>query len=350
LILRLEKYMKWRFWLIGFGLVIFVGLIVVSRQEISEAWKIIGGVKWNLLLSIPFIQLLVHCASAKYYQSFLRQLGYNFPFGQLFKLSLGVNFVAQAFPSGGLSSTSFITYGLKAKVPAGKAALAQAGRYTFTFLSYILILITGVSWLIFENGLQVELLWIVAILGSTSIFALTLFLLAFKWQQRFDAFVFSFQNRLDRLYIKFTKKKAAIGSKRIENLLKEFHNGYNLLITSRSTLTKPIIFAFLINVLEVLTLFMVFLALGEFVNPGVVIVGYAAANTAGAASFIPGDLGVFETALVLALDTTGITLAMAISVTVLYRFMNKIVFLPIGFVLYSMTISGGKNGRSNFKR
>jgi len=103
------------------------------------------------------------------------------------------------------------------------------------------------------------------------------------------------------------------------------------------------------NVMEVTTLFVVFASLGLYINPGAIIISYAVASVVGVISVIPGDVGVFEVAMITALSATGTPVAVGLSATVLYRILNKALFLPVGFYFYTHLI-GGQAGKPNLKR
>ena len=94
--------------------------------------------------------------------------------------------------------------------------------------------------------------------------------------------------------------------------------------------------------MELTTLYVVFLALGFYVNPGAVIISYAVASAVGVISIVPGDVGVFELAMITALSATGIPIAVGLSATLLYRVLNKALFLPVGFYYYSQIINPRK--------
>lgn len=59
----------------------------------------------------------------------------------------------------------------------------------------------------------------------------------------------------------------------------------------------------------------------------------------GGISLIPGDVGVYEVAMVAAFSSLGIPVAAALSATVLYRILKKLITLSVGFVFYTRLIS-----------
>jgi uncharacterized protein (TIRG00374 family) len=104
-------------------------------------------------------------------------------------------------------------------------------------------------------------------------------------------------------------------------------------------LLRPLIYALLANSAEVLTIYSVYLAFGEFVNIGAVIIAYAIANFAGLVSVLPGGVGIYEALMTAVLATAGVPPGISLPVTVMYRILNMSLQLPIGYYFYHKTIA-----------
>jgi uncharacterized protein (TIRG00374 family) len=85
---------------------------------------------------------------------------------------------------------------------------------------------------------------------------------------------------------------------------------------------------------EILMVFVVYIAFGEWVNFGAIILAYAVANFAGLVSVLPGGVGVYEALMTAVLATAGISPALSIPVTVMYRVLSTIIQVPPGYYLY----------------
>lgn len=101
-------------------------------------------------------------------------------------------------------------------------------------------------------------------------------------------------------------------------------------------------YATLSNFGEVATLYSVFLAFGEVLNPGAVIIAYAVANFAGLISVLPGGIGIYEGLMVAVLATAGVSPAISIPAIVMYRILTMLLQLPIGYYFYHKTIYSTK--------
>ncbi len=96
--------------------------------------------------------------------------------------------------------------------------------------------------------------------------------------------------------------------------------------------------ATLANIGQVATLYSVFLAFGQPVNPVAVIIAYAVANFAGLISVLPGGIGIYEALMVGVLATAGVSPAISIPAIVMYRILTMLLQLPIGYYFYHKTI------------
>jgi uncharacterized membrane protein YbhN (UPF0104 family) len=89
----------------------------------------------------------------------------------------------------------------------------------------------------------------------------------------------------------------------------------------------------MINVAELATVYIVFVAHGAWINIGALIISYAVANFAGLVSLFHG-VGVYEFLMTSIMASAGVPAALALSATVIYRVLNMVLFLPVGYYFY----------------
>jgi uncharacterized protein (TIRG00374 family) len=85
----------------------------------------------------------------------------------------------------------------------------------------------------------------------------------------------------------------------------------------------------------------VFLAFGQAVNVGAVILAYAIANFAGLVSVLPGGVGIYEALMTTVLATTGIPAGVSLPVIIMYRLLNTLIQIPPGYYFYLKTLHEG---------
>jgi uncharacterized membrane protein YbhN (UPF0104 family) len=74
------------------------------------------------------------------------------------------------------------------------------------------------------------------------------------------------------------------------------------------------------------------------VNIGAIVLAFAVANFAGLVSVVPGGYGVYEGLMTAVLATAGISPALSLPVTVMYRVLNTLLQIPPGYVLYHQAL------------
>ncbi len=333
-----------KFWI---NIVTFVALgllVYFAWDQIAEAFAQLRSLDTGWLLTIPFIQLVGYFAVAKFYQSYLKTLDEKLPLWTLYKFGLEMNFVNSVFPSGGASGFGYIGIRLKKLgVPVSKSTLTQVTRHTLTFLSFIFYLVVALFLLaIVGNASRLMVL-----ISSTIIFLVIagfIFLIYIVSSRsrirRFTAFLPKLINVVIGVFRK--KNKQTIDISRIEKLFGDLHDDYLQVRKNWTQLKVPFLWTLVMNLTEILTIYVVYLAFGEVVNPGAVIIAYAVANIAGLIAIIPGGIGVYEGLMTLVMASAGIPKALALSATIVYRVLNMIIFLPIGFVFYQLALKGEK--------
>lgn len=121
-----------RTWLSIATFVLIVLLLVLTRDELVHAWQLMSQVNWWILaLFVPLV-LLNYFAAGEMIFSYLRgkkRIGHISAFEQG-RMSLEMNFVNHALPSGGASGVSYLTWRLgKLGVSPSRAIMAQVVRF-----------------------------------------------------------------------------------------------------------------------------------------------------------------------------------------------------------------------------
>ena len=93
------------------------------------------------------------------------------------------------------------------------------------------------------------------------------------------------------------------------------------------------------NFWEIMTIYVVYFAFGDLVNIGAVILAYGVANSAGFISVLPGGIGVYEILMTLTLGATGVSSKLSLPVTIMYRVINSLIQVPLGYFAYHYHIN-----------
>lgn len=311
-------------------------LIYGVRDEILNTLQNLKNLEvWALLLIIP-AQILNYHSYAELYQSLFKILHHHVRYMNLFKLQLELNFVNNIFPSGGVTGISY--FGLRMKkygVSPGKSTLVQMIRYVLLFVSFQVLLFVGLIVLAI-GGQASNFAILVAGSLATLLFVGTLgamFIVGSK--KRINGF-FTYITRVINRLIKIVRPKhpETISIQKVQDLFTELHENYVELRQNPKVLRRPLVHALMANVAEILTIYVVYIAFGEWVNPGAVIIAYAIANFAGLISVLPGGVGIYEALMTAVLASAGVPAGVSIPITITYRVLNMAIQLPPGYFFY----------------
>ncbi len=330
------RTLRWKTVLSIVTILALVALAYSVRGQLSQTVQNLERVTvWILVLMIP-LQIGSAFFQSKMYQILYRILGDRFSTRSMLRLTGELTFVNTVFPSGGVSGFSYISFRLRgADISTGKATLVQMMHFVLIFIGFQALLFGGL--LVLAIGGQAN---DVAILVSGSLATLLLIgtlLLAYiiGSQRRIDAFFTIVTRGVNRLIHIFRRNHPeTINIMKAKEAFTELHENYMHLKRNLRSLRQPLFFAILSTCCEILTIYVVYLAFGQWVNPGAVIIAYAVANFAGLISILPGGIGVYEALMTAVLSAGGIPAAISLPVTVMYRVINMLIQIAPGYWFY----------------
>lgn len=335
------KFNSIKFWINAVTILALVLLFVFARSQIAEAFD--EFTRLNLLwlgLVIP-LQIVNHSAVAKFYKSYLKTLGEDIRAKELFKVSLEMNFVNNVFPSGGVSGFGYLGVRFKKLgIKGSKTTLVQTSRFMLTFLSFIAYLLIALLLLsIFGSASRIIIL-IASTLSSIIIFGSLILVYIISDLNRVQQFTAALPKLVNKIFKFFHRKnRTIINIEKIEKLFSDLHKDYKHVRSNWKDLRYPFFWTMVMNLTEIVTIYVVYLAFGEFINPGAIIIAYAVANVAGLVAILPGGVGVYEGLMTGVMASAGVDEALALSATVVYRVFNMGVFLPVGYIFYRRALN-----------
>lgn len=321
------------------GFIALAALVIFSRDRISQVISLLGHVRWYILVFQIIIQFGSYWFNAKYYQSVFDIFGYKIETKLLYTRALVVNFVNQAFPSGGISGTSYLSGSLKDEVPPGKTTLAQVMSYAFTGVSFLVVLAFGflllfLSGNLVQNSVRVIMLIILVII-VTSLIIIAIISERPRLERLAQRLV-TWANWFNRRVLR--QKRPVTTAEKLSHFFDEFYHGYETLTEHKGHWRMPFLYSLGGNLSEIATIYVVFLAFGHLVNPGAVIAAYTISNIASLVSPITGGAGAYEATMIATLVALGVPFSVSFPVVLVYRVLNFAVFLPVGYYYYRQTV------------
>ncbi len=317
-----------------------MALAYALREQLYETFDNLHHVNlWLVVLVIP-AQILSYVAQSNMYQSLFRAIGDRFRFKSMLRLVAELNFVNTVFPSGGVSGFSYLSLRLKDEnVSTAKATLIQMMRFIMIFIAMQVWLFLGVVALAIGGQANDFAILLAGIFGTLITVGTLLLAYIIGSKSRINMFFTSITRLINGfIHIFRPRHPETINISKAKQAFTELHENFQVLKKDLRLLRRPLGFALLFVAGEVLTIYAVYAAFGQFVNIGAVIMAYAVANFAGMVSILPGGIGVYEALMTGVLSAGGIPAAVSLPVTVMYRVLAMSLQLPLGYFFYHKTL------------
>lgn len=331
---------QWKLLLNIVTIVALLVLVIAIHNQLIATFKNLAKVDaWFLVLMVP-IQIVNYHAQAKQYQHLFSVVGNKLKYWFLVRVSLELNFINHVFPSGGVSGISYFGVRLRNnEITGGKATLIQIMKVVLLILSFEVLLVAGLLSLAINNKANNFVILIFSSITTLMIVGTFAFIMIVGSEKRINTtltFVTRLLNRI--LHFFLPKSPEAINIAWAERAFRELHANYKMIERRWRDLRWPFFWALIANLSEVLTIYVVYLAFGKWVNIGAVILAYGVANFAGLVSVMPGGVGIYEALMTGVLVAAGVPAAISLPVTVMYRVVNTLIQLPLGYYLYHKTL------------
>lgn len=319
-------------------------LIFALRDQISSTFDDLTHIHaWFLLLIIP-VEFLNYHAQSRLYQRLFNIVGNVLDYWYLFRISLELNFVNHVFPSGGVTGLSYFSLRLRdgKKLTAAKATLVHFMKLAMMFLSFELLIIFGLISLAVMGRANNLVMLVAGSLSTLLLLGTVGFFYIIESRSRINNFFIFITTALNKLiHLIRPKYPETINTENAKRMVNDFHDNYVEIKSSYKELKIPFLYGLLTNITEVAAIYVVFIAFGEWVNIGAVILAYAIANFAGLISVLPGGIGIYEALMVTTLASCGVPAAVSLPVIVMYRVVNTLIQLPPGYYLYNKALQEG---------
>jgi len=319
-------------------------LIVTIRGQLEDTFRNLFKVHaWALLLILP-AEFLNYDAQARLYQGLFGVMGNMLGYWRLFAVSLELNFVNGVFPSGGVTGISYFGVRMRdSNITSAKATVVHLLKLVLLVLSFEVLIVFGLFCLAIECRMNSIILLVAGMLTTVMVIGTGGFAYIIGSKKRIAGF-FTWATRvLNRVLAPFRRGRSdTINVERARLLFEDLHANYMLIRRDKQKLKWPFFWALMANFWEIAAVYVVYIAFGQLVNFGAVILAYAVANFAGLVSVLPGGVGIYEGLMTLVLTATGVPSRISLPVTVMYRVLNTLIQLPPGYYFYHQTLHAVK--------
>jgi phosphatidylglycerol lysyltransferase len=321
---------RWILWLL---IIVFVWLVVTRFTEIEKLALTLAHGKWEWVLAAVIVQVLYFSVFAGSYWAAFSTVEVKSRWIDLLPVVFGSLFVNVVVPTGGASGAAlFADDAARRGESSSRAATGLLLQLITDFAAFALILLVGMVYLFTQHDLKgyeiiTAVLLIAIILGLVAVLFMGL------WSPAFLRRVLAWFQRLANTLAGKIRRPPFLA----ENWADV--NSAELITAAQAMLKRPgrmlgtLGFALGAHLLDILTLYCLFIAFFQPIKAGPLIAGYAMGILFWIVSITPQGIGVVEGVMTLVYTSLGIPPNIAATVSLAFRGLTFWLPLLIGFVL-----------------
>lgn len=292
----------------------------------------------------------MYYAAGQIYFAFLRQRkGFKISTPKLTRISLEINFVNHAIPSGGVSGLAYLVWRLKEMhITAGQISFIHVLRYAIcalantlqTWIAIIIVLVTGA---VVEGGHWA--LWIAAAVALGIEAVIFVAWMIVRKQKNVDWLSDNAAKLINRVVRKMTrgKKRKFLKEEAVANFFTDLRNYYLRIMRNKKTLWRPVIWGMFYSFLELATYWVVGCALGHPEILPQIMIAEGVASVVGTVMVTPGGVGGYEGAMIAIMVATGVDLQIATITVIVTRVCVLIGTIVTGYPFYQTALLSRKD-------
>lgn len=310
-------------------LALAVYAVIANFSQLEEMIRLARQVSPGWILLSLLCEALTYTMVALNFQQILRALGHKLKLWPLHKIYIALTFVYHVLPFSGLAGAVYLTQRFeKFGVPRGKG-LSASILSTFTgYVAFVILLLISAVYLLTYGSQQAipygQIFSVVAVVLGL-FFVLDRLVVRRAWvHKHVDAFL-KRKNRSPRVTHWGTD---------LETYFDELGFARNTFIQDWKLFILPTLEQFGVFALDAISLYGLFRGFHAPIGvlPALLAVGLA--RFFSTISFLPGGVGSYEVAQVVALHAFGVPLPAATLTTLVFRFFSYWLPIPVGLFFY----------------
>lgn len=321
---------QWILWLL---LLVFVWVVIGRYTEASELTQTLARGDWGLVAAAAALQFAFYAVYALVYQMSFYYVGVRCRVREILPVVFASVFVNVVIPTGGTSGVAlFVDDASRRGESAARAAAGVLLVLITDFSAFAVLLGLGMAYLAVAGDLAgyviaaaVILLAIILSLGAALMLGLWrphLLLRTLQWVQRAANRIAGWIRKPSFLPQDWASKNAM-----------DFAAASVAIAAAPWRPGKAYLVALAAHLINLSSLYVLFLAFYKPTGLGVVVAGYAIGNLFWIVSIAPQGVGVVEGAMTLVFGSLGVPVSVAAIVVLAYRGLGFWLPLVVGFVL-----------------
>ncbi|MBP3899457.1 UPF0104 family protein [Candidatus Saccharibacteria bacterium] len=344
---RVRKKITFR---VVLSIVTFVLIAVVlwnAREEVAKALDFLANTNILIILLLIPEQLFMYFCCGQIFFSYMaaKKDARKVSWWNLMRISLELNFMNHAVPSGGVSGLGYVAWRFKPYgASAAQASFMYVLRYAITTFANQAQTLIAIAILAVTGSVAAEnryMLWIVGVI-SVAVIGMVIGGSAIASNKRALSWASKTFTRLANFVVKavtFGKKTEALKQETVDNFCMEIHENFAEAKRNRRILKKPIFWGILYSFFEVATYWVVATSMGHPELMPQIMVAEAVGSVLGAVIPTPGGAGGYEASMAGVMWALGVDFGLATAVVVTTRVIVLVGTIVSGYGFYQHAIA-----------
>ncbi len=318
------NWRRWLFWLIVLAFLIF---LFSRRLELEELWRVLREGQWQWLLVGIIFQMAYFFLYAFLFQQAFSRVEVKSRWQELLPVIFASIFVNTITPTAGFGGAAlFIDDAVQRGESAARAAeglvLTEVAEHFLT----IPFIAVGLTYLSTHHALYIyEIIGIIFYFIYILILT-TVLLLGHIRPQYLKKILGWVQQKVNFLSFRF-RRRALLYSDWASKNTRELKAASDALVVRPAGLIPLVLVSLAQQVVNLASLWFIFLAFGLRINLGALLAGYAIGFVFAVISVLPYDIGLMQVVLILAYESLGVPASTALIAILAYGGINA--WLPI---------------------
>jgi phosphatidylglycerol lysyltransferase len=322
-----------RHWIFLALVIAFLYVIISQFTAIKNLVVTLAGGQWQWVAIAGLSQVVYYIAFTAIYQSAFFTVGVKSRLLELLPVTFASIFMNVAAPSGGASSVAlFADDAAKRGESPARAAAGYLLVMVADFSAFIVVLVGGMVYLFTHHILQayesISAVLLVAIIG-----AMTALLLLGIWRplllRKLLMWIQHLANRLAHL----VRRPDLLDDQWVEKNTNEFTEAAMAITAHPERLARTIGIAFVSHLIDLSSLYFLFLAFHQPVHIGILVAGYSMGILFWIVSITPQGIGIVEGMMTLVFSSLGVPIDQAAIITLSFRGLTLYLPFGIGFLV-----------------
>lgn len=314
--------------------VLFILFFVRHFGQIQTAVETLAHASWYFMIALLALEILAVINRGAFYHSLYDYFGAKDSLRRLVILSLSSNFANLAAPSGGFSGGAvFVSEAERQGVSKTKGTFIFIFSQFLIYATFLLVLLFGLFYLLFNHQLQKYQIVTAATLFGIIFFLMFSMIVAVESAAKLKK-LFQFVSAVINFFARLLRRNELISGSAVHLVSQEIRSSVTLVETKIKQLWLPILHVLLMEAIDILILYYLFLAFGYSLYPGILITVYAVGVLFNLVSITPSGVGVVEATMIVVLTSLQVPVELS-TITVLgYRIFTFWIPFLIGYFAF----------------